>query len=81
MSDQSHASVALTKLVPSAKADSIRSTPAFPALPCWAFARRFAAGAWCIPPRGFNTEFRGWCGHFRRNQPHEFSVPPSKRLG
>jgi hypothetical protein len=46
---------AVTKPVPSAKADSVCSTFAFPALPCRAFrCRRYAAGAEFVPPsRGF----------------------------
>jgi hypothetical protein len=52
-------SEAVTKLVPSAKADSVCSTLAFPALPCRAFrCGRSAAGAQLSPPSLRSTEFR-----------------------
>jgi hypothetical protein len=50
---------AFTKLVPSAKADSVCSTFAFPALPCRAFrCRCYAAGAEFVPPSRRSVEFR-----------------------
>ena len=50
---------AVTKLVPSAEADSLFPTYDLPALTCRAFIyRHFAAGAHSVPPLGCDPEFR-----------------------
>ena len=50
---------AVTNLVPSAEADSITCTLAFPPLTWRAFlSRRYAAGAWFVPQQGVEGEFR-----------------------
>src|ERR1700674_2116927 len=55
----SRKSEAVTKLVPSAKADSVCSTFAFPALTCRAIGcRRYAAVAGFVPPSPCSIEFR-----------------------
>jgi hypothetical protein len=70
---------AVTKLVPSAKADSVCSTFVFPALTCRAIGcRRYAAVAGFVPPSPCSVEFRNDLG-FRDvgadSTPRYFGLP------
>jgi hypothetical protein len=69
--------------VPSARADSVCSTVAFPALPCRAFpCRRYAAGAVFVPPSRCFIEFRNSLENVKVGQPP--SPPPlakAQRVG